>query len=172
MDLCIINIFIAHPPWDGWAEDITPVGFYKDYYYPNEQRARTLWYHDHAIDHTAENAYFGLAGQYHLTDDAEKASSLPQGKYDVPLVLNSKQYDATGQLVLPTEGVSMFGDIIHVNGQAWPKFTVEPRLYRFRVLDVAISRSFRIYLVTDLAITEDDDANHIPFTVVGSDSGR
>jgi bilirubin oxidase len=27
-------------------------------------------------------------------------------------------------------------------------------------------------LVTDLAITEDDNANHIPFFVVGSDSGR
>lgn len=66
----------SRAPFDGWAEDITPVGYvfegfqqysfdvlsllmdscarsYKDYYYPNAQNARTLWYHDHAIDHTA-----------------------------------------------------------------------------------------------------------------------
>jgi bilirubin oxidase len=40
-------------PWDGWAEDVTKNGEYKDYYYPNSQNARTLWYHDHAIDHVS-----------------------------------------------------------------------------------------------------------------------
>lgn len=35
-------------PWDGWAEDVIPPGSYKDYYYPGQQGARTLWYHDHA----------------------------------------------------------------------------------------------------------------------------
>ena len=40
-------------PFDGWAEDTTFPGQYKDYYYPNAQNARTLWYHDHALDHTA-----------------------------------------------------------------------------------------------------------------------
>ena len=44
---------LGRAPFDGWAEDLTPVGSYKDYYYPNAQAARTLWYHDHAIDHTA-----------------------------------------------------------------------------------------------------------------------
>ncbi|RDW73850.1 hypothetical protein BP5796_07292 [Coleophoma crateriformis] len=165
---------ITHPPWDGWAEDTIPVGFYKDYYYPNAQRARTLWYHDHAIDHTAENAYFGQAGFYILTDDDEKASGLPQGKYDIPLSFAGKQYDANGQLVSPATqpGVSLFGDVIHVNGQPWPFFNPEPRKYRFRMLDTSISRAFRLYFVTDLSIKEDDTAHHIPFYVVGSDSGR
>lgn len=35
--------------FDGWAEDITNPGEYKDYYYPNQQSARLLWYHDHAM---------------------------------------------------------------------------------------------------------------------------
>lgn len=35
-------------------------GEFKDYYYPNQQAARFLWYHDHAFMHTAENAYFGM----------------------------------------------------------------------------------------------------------------
>jgi FtsP/CotA-like multicopper oxidase with cupredoxin domain len=52
----------ARAPFDGWAEDVTEPQSYKDYYYPNGQNARTLWYHDHAIDHTAENAYMGQAG--------------------------------------------------------------------------------------------------------------
>jgi bilirubin oxidase len=35
----------SRAPFDGWAEDTTGVGEYKDYYYPNMQNARTLWYH-------------------------------------------------------------------------------------------------------------------------------
>lgn len=44
------------PQYDGWAEDITPVGYYKDYVYPNN-RAATLWYHDHAIHQTSFHVY-------------------------------------------------------------------------------------------------------------------
>lgn len=31
--------------FDGWAEDVIQPGEFKDYYYPNTQAARTLWYH-------------------------------------------------------------------------------------------------------------------------------
>jgi hypothetical protein len=37
------------PQYDGYASDLTPPGFYKDYHYPNFQPARTLWYHDHGV---------------------------------------------------------------------------------------------------------------------------
>ena len=33
------------PVWDGWAEDLIQPGQYKDYYFPNSNTARTLWYH-------------------------------------------------------------------------------------------------------------------------------
>lgn len=39
----------SRAPFDGWAADLTFPGEYKDYYYPNNQAARFLWYHDHAI---------------------------------------------------------------------------------------------------------------------------
>jgi bilirubin oxidase len=39
----------SRAPFDGWAEDVTLPGQYKDYYYPNFQSARLLWYHDHAM---------------------------------------------------------------------------------------------------------------------------
>jgi bilirubin oxidase len=71
---------------------VTLPGEYKDYYYPNHQAGRMLWYHDHAIDHTAENAYFGQAGAYILHDPAEDSMELPSGYgvYDIPLVLSAK----------------------------------------------------------------------------------
>lgn len=31
-------------PWDGWATDLIQPGHFKDYYYPNSQPARPLWY--------------------------------------------------------------------------------------------------------------------------------
>jgi bilirubin oxidase len=42
----------SRAPFDGWADDTTDVGEYKDYYYPNAQNARTLWYHDHVRQKT------------------------------------------------------------------------------------------------------------------------
>lgn len=151
--------------FDGWAEDVTKPGQYKDYYYPNSQSARTLWYHDHAIHHTAENAYFGQAGFYILHDPAENGLGLPQGKYDLPLALNAKQYNSDGTLFDPKdETTSLWGDVIHVNGQPWPYHAVEPRKYRLRWLDTSISRTFKLTFV-------DDSGKTIPFQVIGADTG-
>ena len=41
------------PQYDGYADDVTMPGQSKDYWYPNHQRPRTLWYHDHGVHHTA-----------------------------------------------------------------------------------------------------------------------
>ena len=43
--------------------------FFKNYPYPNEQRAATLWYHDHRMDFTGPQVYRGLAGLYLLRDE-------------------------------------------------------------------------------------------------------
>jgi bilirubin oxidase len=151
--------------FDGWAEDTTKYGEYKDYYYPNSQSARTLWYHDHAIHHTAENAYFGQAGFYILHDPAEDKLGLPSGKYDLPLALSAKQYNQDGTLFDPKdETTSLWGDVIHVNGQPWPFHSVEPRKYRLRWLDASISRTFKLTFV-------DDSGKEVPFQMIGSDTG-
>ena len=74
------------PQYDGYASDVTPPDFYKDYHYPNIQDARTLWYHDHGVHETASNAYMGLAAQYHLHDAWERSLDIPTGPnnpYDV-----------------------------------------------------------------------------------------
>ncbi|KAG9960498.1 oxidase cueO precursor, partial [Aureobasidium melanogenum] len=159
----------SRAPFDGWAEDTTEVNQYKDYYYPNAQAARTLWYHDHAVGHTAENAYYGQAGFYILEDDQKNSLGLPSGNYDVPLALAAKRYNADGSLWDPEangETTSVFGDVIHVNGQPWPYLAVEPRKYLFRFLDTSVSRSFQLYAEADTKV-----GTRIPFSVIGSDAG-
>ncbi|KAL9119176.1 MAG: hypothetical protein Q9187_004272 [Circinaria calcarea] len=158
----------SRAPFDGWAEDVTNPGEYKDYYYPNAQPARTLWYHDHAIHITAVNAYFGQAGFYILEDAAEQARlQLPTGAYDIPMMIADQQFRSNGQLVSPEfETDSFYGDVIIVNGQPWPYISVEPRKYKFRLLDASVSRSFSLYLVAD-----NNPTKRLSFTVVGADAG-
>ncbi|KAI1338635.1 Cupredoxin [Xylariaceae sp. FL0016] len=159
----------SRAPFDGWANDTTNPGEYKDYYYPNFESARLLWYHDHALGVTAENAYFGLAGAYIVTDQEEDALGLPQGygEFDIPLILSSKFYNQNGTLQSTFgEDTSTWGDVIHVNGQPWPFMNVEPRKYRFRFLDSSVSRNFALYFAR--ASTPD---GKLPFQVIASDSG-
>ncbi|KAK1761332.1 Cupredoxin [Echria macrotheca] len=160
----------SRAPFDGWAEDTTQPGQFKDYYYPNRQSGRMMWYHDHAVHSTAENAYRGQAGVYLVDDPVEDAAvNLPSGyaKFDIPLVLSAKQYQGDGSLFSTVgETISLWGDVVHVNGQPWPFLAVQPRKYRFRFLNAAVSRTFSLYFV-DVA-----DVNYkLRFQVVGSDSG-
>ena len=96
-------------------------------------------------------------------------AGLPQGDYDIPLGLTSKRYNPDGTLWSPEangETTNLFGDVIHVNGQPWPYLKVEPRKYRFRFLDAAISRSFQLYFEQATKV-----GTRINFKVVGSDAG-
>ncbi|GAA1770043.1 multicopper oxidase family protein [Kocuria aegyptia] len=136
------------PQYDGYASDITRPGFQKTYKYPNFQGARTLWYHDHGVHHTALNAYSGLAGQYHM-HDANSERLLPRGKYDVALTVSDAMFAANGSLGYDDNSQSgLWGDVVLVNGRPWPVMKVQKRVYRFRFLNCAISRSFRPTLST------------------------
>ncbi|KAG0634215.1 Cupredoxin [Tuber brumale] len=153
--------------FDGWAEDIIQTGEFKDYYYPNSQTSRTLWYHDHAVGITSLNTYAGLAGMYILEDAAQdEAFDLPRGSYDIPLILNSHRYTASGNITdESTELLSVYGDTFSVNGQILPHLVVEPRKYRFRVLNAAASRTF------NATLRAGDSQMNKKFHVIGSDAG-
>lgn len=85
---------------------------YQDYYYPNLESGRSIWYHDHTDEITAVNAYFGQAGTYIIHDPAEDALGLPAGDYDVPLALSDKTYDNNGALVSPAgQTFNFFGEL-------------------------------------------------------------
>ncbi|MFI7579399.1 multicopper oxidase domain-containing protein [Kocuria kalidii] len=136
------------PQYDGYANDVTNPGFYKDYYYPNFQPARTLWYHDHGVHYTALNAYSGLAAQYHMHDPLER-ELLPQGRYDVAVTVSDAMFAEDGSLGYDDNSHSgLWGDVVLVNGRPWPVMKVQKRVYRFRVLNACISRSLRPTLST------------------------
>ena len=121
------------------------------YEYENTQRAATLWYHDHAIGITRLNVYAGLAGAYILRDPRERMlvrnHVLPDDDHEVELIIQDRFFTDDGQLDLPVatnpvNGVtaSLFGDFICVNGMPWPVLDVEPRKYRFRIVNGSDSR--------------------------------
>ena len=148
------------PQFDGYAADLTAPGFMKTYHYPNHQPARTIWYHDHTQHVTSQNVYSGLAAHYHIHDEEERAL-LPQGEFDVALTVDDAQFAADGRLMFDhRENSGVWGDVIMMNGAPWPVMRVEPRIYRFRLLNICVSRSFRFRL-----------GNGEPVTFVATDGG-
>ncbi|SEQ64567.1 multicopper oxidase domain-containing protein [Arthrobacter sp. OV608] len=148
------------PQYDGYANDRTAPGRIKNYHYPNWQAARTLWYHDHNHMLTAQGVYSGLAALYTITNSLER-EQLPQGEFDVPILVSDVMLNADGSLGYNDNGhAGLWGDIIMVNGVPWPTMKVKPRIYRFRFLVGSITRSYRFSLSTG-----------DPFYVVGTDAG-
>jgi len=141
----------------------------KPYLYANDQEAATLWYHDHTLGITRLNAYMGLAGFYLITDANERSwqnvKVLPQPKHDIPLIIQDKMFTATGQLYFPTGSPEFFGDFILVNGKTWPFLNVEPREYRFRVLNGSDSRFYNLTLSDGVSVSP------LPFVQIGTDDG-
>ena len=162
------------PQHDGYASDTTDFGQFKDYWYPSLHDAATLWYHDHGVHHTASNAYMGLAALYPVHDEFERASGLPLrgakdqygNPFDAPLIIRDAMFDSDAQLIFDDDdGSGAFGDVILANGVPWPNMQVEPRQYRFRVLNVAASRSF------ELSLSVKGSSTKLPLTVVATDGG-
>lgn len=124
------------------------------YLYPNDQEAGALWYHDHAIGATRLNVYAGLAGFYIIREQAEEALNLPSGAYEIPLMIQDRLFRPNGALYYPrvangTHPVwvqELFGDVICVNGKVMPYLEVEPRKYRFRMLNASNSRLYHLSL--------------------------
>ncbi|MBE9139964.1 multicopper oxidase domain-containing protein [Nodosilinea sp. LEGE 07088] len=155
------------PQYDGFAEDFIPPNYFKDYIYPND-RAATIWYHDHMIDHTSRNVYRGLAGMYIVEDQVERDLGLPTGPYDVPLILQDGFFAADGRMVFDDrDRKSVYGDVALVNGVPWPRMAVGNRKYRFRILNASASRGY------NLALSRDDRRLTLGDTliVIGSDGG-
>ena len=149
-----------------------------DYVYPNDQRAATLWYHDHRMDFTGAQVWKGLAGFYILRDQAEEQLHLPRSDKEIPLLICDRSFDQDGSFLYPAldpslqdrPGVSMdymggvLGDVILVNGAPWPKLEVANTKYRLRVLNASNARRY------DLAL-DPPPAGGPSFVQIGSDGG-
>jgi len=139
--------------------------------YPNTQSATTLWLHDHVLGETRLNVFAGLAGFYFIRGEPESSVSppLPKGDYEIEMLIADRQFDTNGQLFFPdgnplTAGLNgppgnpdinpyaipeFFGDVICVNGKSWPYLEVEPKRYRFRLLNGCNARMLALYLTSD-----------------------
>ncbi len=65
------------------------------YYYPMDQSARLVWYHDHAMGITRTNAYAGIASALVLVDDFEIGlvnDGLLPDLVGIPLVIQDKTF--------------------------------------------------------------------------------
>jgi spore coat protein A len=150
-------------------------------HYPNDQPATTLWYHDHAIGITRLNVYAGLAGFYLIRDSEEDSLNLPSGAYEIPLMIQDRSFNADGSLSYPpapngTHPIWMqefFGNAICVNGQATPFLEVEPRKYRFRMVNGSNSRFYHLTLVPADPSGKPNGrpAEAPPFMQIGTDGG-
>jgi spore coat protein A, manganese oxidase len=141
------------PDSDGYPEDWYAPGHSRSYYYPNAQEAALLWYHDHSMGINRLNIYAGLLGLHVIRDEVEEALHLPGGKYEVPLVLFDRDLRRDGQLSYPVSAdpehpwvPEAFGEAQLVNGKLFPYLDVEPRKYRFRILNGANGRFYRLSL--------------------------
>lgn len=149
---------------DGGPMDLVAPGASRDYTYPNNQSARAQWYHDHAMDKTAEHVYKGMAGMYLISDPQEAALNLPSGANDIPLVLQDRQFNSDGTLAYNQDSSSIrdgfMGDTQLVNGAPQPYLKVGTRKMRFRVLNGSNGRYYTLRL-----------SNGQPITQIGNEGG-
>jgi len=141
----------APPDSDGYPEDWYESGKSKVYFYPNQQDAAMLWYHDHALGINRLNVYAGLFGAFIIRDSVEDALDLPKGKYEIPLILCDRLLYPDGQLDYLVSSnpdspwlPEVFGNAFLVNGMLSPYLDVEPRRYRFRVLNGSNGRFYHL----------------------------
>jgi spore coat protein A len=133
---------------------VTPNGFgpgeTQTVFYTNEppqMPAELLWFHDHGLGATRLNVFAGLAAAYILRDRFDTGEEpnpigIPGGAYEIPLVVQDRQFNADGTFLYPTSDIAgatwigeYFGDTMLVNGKVWPYLDAEPRMYRFRILN-------------------------------------
>jgi len=172
--------------------------------YPNDQRATTMWYHDHTLGMTRLNVYAGPAGFFNLRGGPSDLSSGilpgpapalgdPPGLryYEIPLAIQDRSFNADGSLLypdsraffdgftgpyIPKSDISpiwnpeFFGNAMLVNGNTWPNLNVEPRRYRFRLLNGCNSRFLILKLVLNPAAAR-PAAPVLPFVQIGSEGG-
>jgi FtsP/CotA-like multicopper oxidase with cupredoxin domain len=146
------------------------------YNYVNQQEATTLWFHDHALGSVRLNVFSGLAAFYLIRDHRDTGLgnnpvTLPGGAFEQELFIADRSFDTNGQLLFPDgSGANnprgfngfngppgnpnlhpfmipeYFGDVMTVNGKSWPFFDVQPRRYRFRLVDGSNARFARMQL--------------------------
>jgi len=121
-------------------------------------RASTHWYHPHLHMHTNEHVVKGIAGLIIVRDAAEAALDLPRtyGVDDIPVVIQTKQFDADNQFVAG----DALDTAVMVNGTLDPFVDLPAQVVRLRLLNGASER------VLNLGFT-----GNLTFHQIGTDGG-
>ncbi|MCO5579909.1 hypothetical protein L7F22_033776 [Adiantum nelumboides] len=151
-----------HEKGDKWKKAV--------YVYHNARTTGNMWYHDHALGYTRLNLLAGLVGGYKVINPTmEEKFGLPRKKFDRQLIVMDRSFTKDGYIYINSTGNNpdlhpewqpeYFGNVIIVNGKAWPHLKVQRRKYRFRIINASNARFYRFAL---------DDGTG--FTQIGSDS--
>ncbi len=105
-----------------------------EYYYPNNQSARMMWYHDHAMGITRLNAYAGIASAYLIRDTYEAALvrdfGLPgfveNGGRELPLIFQDKIFQNGNA---PSDPARPFPGSAVGQGNLWYPYEYDPALW-------------------------------------------
>ncbi|MGH3728726.1 MAG: multicopper oxidase family protein [Micromonosporaceae bacterium] len=163
---------------DGYPTDAIEANDTREYVYPIDQPAATLWYHDHRMDFTGPQVYRGLAGFHLIRDDEEAGLGLPYGERDIPLMIADRAFAEDGSFAYPSMDPSLtgmpgvkkdfmsgvLGDCILVNGAPWPELEVTATRYRFRILNASNARRYELTL-------DPAPPGGTAFVQIGSDQG-
>lgn len=127
-------------------------------------RAGMNIYHPHPHNTTASQVYHGLAGAILVNDAEERRLDLPNGEYEVPIVIQDRRFNDNNQFSyvqhMRDRMMGFYGDRILVNGHPDFQLDVASRAYRFRVLNGSTARIYKL--------AWDDNS---PITVIGTDGG-
>jgi blue copper oxidase len=156
---------------DGHPNDSIDPGAKYSYDFKVNNRGGTYWYHTHAQNLTAKQAYGGLASFFIVEDDDDLRLSnsldLKFGETDLPLVIQDKRFNAAGELIYqpaPMERMMGYlGDIVLVNLTPNPVLEIAPRIYRFRCLNGSNARIYKLAFVRG--------TEQLPYQVIGTDGG-
>jgi blue copper oxidase len=149
---------------DGHPKDVAQPGSSLTYSFPVVNRAGTYWYHPHPDLKTAKQAYEGLAGFFLVTDAEEQALNLPSGNFDLPLVIQDKRADSSGNFGYAPDMTDLMngllGESVLVNGVHSPFVEIASKTYRLRLLNGSNGRIYNLAL-----------SNGETFMLIGSDGG-
>lgn len=168
-------LFDGHPTY-WFRPGVTTNYLYDNIDLSHDADGETLWYHDHAIGVTANNVYAGLAGFYFLRNPAfDAAMRFPAGDFEVPLVFQDRD------LQVDVHPPTLLSDLASTNARPWhylpvvngrvaPYFEVEPRRYRFRILNGCNFRTIGLVLQTSTDTSPPVQTN-VPLHQIGTDDG-
>ncbi|PSM31359.1 multicopper oxidase family protein [Haliangium sp. UPWRP_2] len=148
---------------DGHPKEPVAAGGSRMFSYQVQNRAGTYWYHPHPHQATGKQVYLGMAGFFIVNDSEEQALGLPAGAFDVPLLIQDRRLasGSPGYAFQPMDIPNGYlGDTITVNGVPNAYFEVATGLYRFRLLNGANARIFRLQF-----------ADGRPLVVIATDGG-